>query len=702
MPNEKKDRLEQSAGNGGREDALQTWRHDASDILNSFQEGVCVLDSELRIVMVNSHMQQFFSVSTPMVGKKCHEVYHGRSTPCEVCPALDTLASGKPGSKLVVPKENFWMELVTFPLFDREAGRVTGVVEHLRDISDRVQAEQEVLKLNEELRSNVDQLSAANAALQESRQAAYDLMEDAVAARLRAEEATAELQREAGERRRVEQALRESEQRVRLKLESILSPEGDIGNLELADIIDVQAVQGLMEDCHKFMHIPMAILDLKGKVLVGVGWQDICTGFHRVHGETAKHCLESDLQLTAGIPIGEFKLYKCRNNMWDMATPLQVGDRQVGNLFVGQFFFEDEPVDFQLFRSQAENYGFAPDSYLAALERVPRLSRESLANGVNFLLKLADVISKLSFSNVKLSHSLVELDTLTDSLRKAHDVLEQRVQERTRDLAVTVATLQKQIAERERAERALHDETRERLRISEALRRNEQMLMQQSRLAAMGEMINNIAHQWRQPLNALGLLVQEVGLNCEMGEFSKEYLDGYVKKSMELIRHMSHTIDDFRNFFTPDKEKVAFAVHEVVACALALVEASFKNQQIALVVRNLASPSICGFPNEYSQTLLNILINAKDALMERRPADAKVTVTISEEGGRSVVTVADNAGGIPDGVMDKIFEPYFTTKGPDSGTGVGLFMAKTIVEKNMAGSLTVRNTGEGAEFRIEL
>jgi PAS domain S-box-containing protein len=702
MQGDTKDGGAKSSGGKGRKDLQGASPLNISRILNSIQDGISMLDAELNVVMINSAMEQFFFDRLPIVGRKCYEAYHGKTEPCEVCPALKTMQSGKSSSKMLVQDDEVWLELVTFPVFNQEGTRVAGVIEHLRDISERRRTEVEIRKLNEELKSNVDQLSTANAALRDPRRAALNLMEDAVAARRRAEEATAELRREVGERQRIEEALRESEERVRLKLESILSPEGDIGNLELADIIDVQAVQALMDDCHKFMHIPMAILDLKGRVLVGVGWQEICTKFHRLHPETAKHCLESDLLLTDGIATGEFKLYKCKNNMWDVATPITVGGRQIGNLFLGQFFFDDEAVDNELFRKQAARYGFDQQTYLAALEQVPRISHEYLTNGMTFLLKFADIISKLSYSNIKLSRSLAELDSVTDSLQRAHDVLEQRVAERTQDLAVTVATLRRQILERERAEQALHDETRERLRILETLRENEQMLMQQSRLAAMGEMINNIAHQWRQPLNALGLLVQQIGLFYEMGEFDKEYLDGSVHKSMELIRHMSRTIDDFRNFFTPDKEKVQFAVHEVVAKALALVEESFNHQHIGLVVHALASPTVSGFPNEYSQTMLNILINARDALVERRPADAKVIVTIREEEGRSVVTIADNAGGIEEKVMDKIFEPYFTTKGPDRGTGVGLFMSKTIIEKNMGGKLTVRNTGNGAEFRIEV
>lgn len=288
------------------------------------------------------------------------------------------------------------------------------------------------------------------------------------------------------------------------------------------------------------------------------------------------------------------------------------------------------------------------------------------------------------------------------ALQSAYDDMEQRVETRTAELAAMVVTLERQVAERQRAEQALKQETLERIRVVESLREKERMLLQQSRLAAMGEMINNIAHQWRQPLNVLGLQVQQMRLYYDIGSFNREYLDASVTKSMGLINHMSQTIDDFRCFFKPDKEKVEFAIHSVIERTLSLVEDSFKHHQISIVFNVEADPSIIGFPNEYSQALLNIMMNARDVLLERRPPGARVTITLGAAGQRSVVTVSDNAGGIAEEIMDKIFEPYFTTKGPDRGTGVGLFMSKTIIEKNMNGTLTARNTQEGAEIRIEV
>lgn len=193
----------------------------------------------------------------------------------------------------------------------------------------------------------------------------------------------------------------------------------EIEKLELADLIDAQSLQSLMDDFYALAHVPMSIIDLKGRVLVGIGWQQVCLKFHRTHPVTCTHCLESDLLLTQGVPAGEFRLYKCRNNMWDIATPIMIGGRHFGNLFSGQFFFDDELPDYELFRAQARQYGFDEDAYITALDQAPRLSRETIDRTMSFFVKLAHIISRLSFSNLHLAQTLSEREILMNSLRES-------------------------------------------------------------------------------------------------------------------------------------------------------------------------------------------------------------------------------------------------------------------------------------------
>lgn len=194
--------------------------------------------------------------------------------------------------------------------------------------------------------------------------------------------------------------------------------------IELSEVLDVQKIQMLMDSFYKLTHIPMSIIDLKGNVLVGVGWQKICILFHRAHHITKKYCIESDLELSKNIPRGEFKLYKCKNNMWDISSPLIIGDKCIGNIFIGQFFFDDEIIDYSYFRDQAKKYGFDEAQYISALESVPRISRETLSTAMEFFLKFASVLSQLSFSNMELLKLLGENDKLMNSLRTSQTTLE--------------------------------------------------------------------------------------------------------------------------------------------------------------------------------------------------------------------------------------------------------------------------------------
>jgi PAS domain S-box-containing protein len=225
------------------------------------------------------------------------------------------------------------------------------------------------------------------------------------------------------ERKKAEEALRESEKRVRRKLEAIFEPDGDIGLLDLVDVIDAEAIQSLMDDFYEVTHIGMALLNIEGRVLVAKGWQDICTRFHRVHPETCRSCLESDTLLTGGLEPGAFKIYKCRNGMWDMATPIILGGKHLGNLFLGQFFFDDEVPDREAFRLQARRYGFDEGEYMAALDLVPRWSHHTLNAAMTFYTKLAGILSSMGYSTIRLARTLAEREKLLSSLERSEQDL---------------------------------------------------------------------------------------------------------------------------------------------------------------------------------------------------------------------------------------------------------------------------------------
>jgi signal transduction histidine kinase len=285
---------------------------------------------------------------------------------------------------------------------------------------------------------------------------------------------------------------------------------------------------------------------------------------------------------------------------------------------------------------------------------------------------------------------------------EANSHLEAQVIARTGELEEHRAELEAQNEELLETYHHLEQETAERVRVAEELRDKERLLLQQSRMAAMGDMLFNIAHQWRQPLNVLGLTVQHLGLLGEMGELNQEVLSQSVEKAMDIVQHLSQTINDFTNFSKPDKARTLFRVEEATAKTLSLARDSFGERGIAISVQVIGDPVMYGHLNEFCQALLNILMNAFDVLIERGGKDPAVTVRSWTEKGRSIVTIADNAGGIGEESMHRIFDPFFTTKEQGKGTGIGLFLAKTIIEKNMGGSLTACNVAGGAEFRIEV
>jgi C4-dicarboxylate-specific signal transduction histidine kinase len=252
------------------------------------------------------------------------------------------------------------------------------------------------------------------------------------------------------------------------------------------------------------------------------------------------------------------------------------------------------------------------------------------------------------------------------------------------------------------AEQALREETMVRLRTMESLREKEQLLLHQSRQAAMGETIDYIAHQWKQPLNTLSLIVQFLGDTFHSGECSDEYMDETVDQILNIIMHMSRTIEDFRNFSKPDREMNEFNLKETVSKTLILVADSFKAHNITVDIDDEEDLIATGYQNEYSQVLLIILNNARDILMGREVASPQIAIKLFREGKKTVTTIRDNAGGIPDEIIGRIFDPYFTTKKEAEGCGIGLYISRFIIEKRMNGIISVRNTDEGAEFRIEV
>ncbi|MCG6553256.1 MAG: response regulator [Candidatus Magnetominusculus sp. LBB02] len=270
--------------------------------------------------------------------------------------------------------------------------------------------------------------------------------------------------------------------------------------------------------------------------------------------------------------------------------------------------------------------------------------------------------------------------------------------------------------------RTLENRVKEELEVS---RQKDLLLIQQSKMATMGEMLGAIAHQWRQPLNAVALYVQDARDAYESGELDAAYMADMVTSVLEQVNFMSNTINDFMNFFKPSKKRSPFNVNTAIKEVISLVYDLFKKADITITLTcaypeavpkpcNDQIDQICvcepelevnGYKNEFKQVILNILCNARDAIAPNKEkgikSEGKVAVVLSRIVGKVKIEITDNGGGIPAELMGRLFQPYFTTKGAD-GTGIGLHMSKIIIENNMSGKLYAANGEKGSIFTIEL
>ena len=330
-------------------------------IFNAVEDAISILDDNFRFVRCNKAMQKLTGFSNEaLVGKRCFEIVHHDQKPLPDCPFLKSKQTLRRETKEVLLGDR-WVDVTTDPLISPE-GKITGAVQIIRDIT---------------------------------------------------------------EKKEIEEKLRKSELRARQRLEAMLSPNLDVGDLELTDIIDSEEIQAVMDDFYRKTNIGVGLIDLKGKVLVANGWQDICTLFHRTHPETCQNCIESDtvLSLPEINDIGTIKAYKCKNNMWDISTPIIVGGKHPGNIFLGQFIYEDEEPDMDVFREQARKYGFDEEKYLAALKSVPRWTHEKVNSVMSFYSRLSLLISNLSYLNLTLTKTIEERNKAADELKSKYSLL---------------------------------------------------------------------------------------------------------------------------------------------------------------------------------------------------------------------------------------------------------------------------------------
>ncbi|MFT7002957.1 MAG: PAS domain S-box-containing protein, partial [Sulfurimonas sp.] len=234
------------------------------------------------------------------------------------------------------------------------------------------------------------------------------------------------------------------------------------------------------------------------------------------------------------------------------------------------------------------------------------------------------------------------------------------------------------------------------------LKRKDEMLISQSRHAAMGEMIGMIAHQWRQPLSTIAMDANNMLLDIALNTFSASESEEYAKHIVQQTQHLSKTIDDFRNFFKPDKEISKVDIKDILDKTLSIVQDSLRNHSVGLKITFETQTKVNAFERELMQVLVNIITNAKDALVSNESENPTIYVRAYEDDKYINIEICDNGGGIDSNILDKVFDPYFSTKEKKNGTGIGLYMSKMIIEDHLKGLLEVHNENDGACFTVRL
>jgi len=261
-----------------------------------------------------------------------------------------------------------------------------------------------------------------------------------------------------------------------------------------------------------------------------------------------------------------------------------------------------------------------------------------------------------------------------------------------------IKLIAKDVTEHELMKQQLKDEVREEIRLRQE---QEYLMMQQSRLASMGEMISHIAHQWRQPLAQIGGIFMNIESAQAFNKLDKNYLLKKITHGNELIKYMSQTIDDFRLFFTPDESVERFDVQVVLQQAINIVSAGLDYHHIEVKIDTHSDNFFAhNFSSEFSQVLLILLNNSKDALAQCNNIQRYIHISLSKNENENILIFSDNAGGIDSTIINDVFKPYISTKRDKGGTGIGLYMSQLIMEQKLKGSINVQNDEKGACFTL--
>ncbi|MBP7652367.1 PocR ligand-binding domain-containing protein [Candidatus Dependentiae bacterium] len=529
-------------------------------------------------------------------------------------------------------------------------------------------------------------------------------------------------------------------------------------DMNITEFLNIAEIQLMMDDFYKLTNIGIGIIDLQGNILVSTGWQDICTKFHRVHPETRKNCIESDVYLSKNVEKGVYLQYKCKNNMWDIVTPIIINGKHFCNLFLGQFFFDDETPDVEAFAAQADKYGFDKTKYIEALNKVPRWSRDTVKNVMNFYSKFAVFIADLSYNNLMIKESESKYRTLLENLPQkiflkdvnsvyiscnknyANDlnIKPEEIVGKTdydfypKEFAEKYRKDDKRLIETDTAEvfeeeyiqndkkfwintfkipvKNIHNEITGILGIFHDITEKkelEKQLLQSEKLSAVGKLTAGVAHEFNN-LMAIIQVNNEI-INYISKEKNDEELKNCAKVISETIHRGKSIVLNMMTFAKPkEPEKNFYYIRDIFNETIKLQEKELALENITINMKfSGLRTKIFVDKSQIEQVFLNMIINARHAIIPKGKGTIEIESDI--ENKFIVFYIKDNGIGIPNDKIKNIFEPFFTTKGAmakDSlgikGTGLGLSVSYTII-KNHGGNIEVESEeGKGTVFKIIL
>jgi len=387
-------------------------------------------------------------------------------------------------------------------------------------------------------------------------------------------------------------------------------------NIELSDVIDAPALQEMMDDYFTLTGFAFAIVDMKGEVLVKGGWQDICVKFHRAQPESCLFCHESDIYLSSGVAPGVFKTYRCKNNMWDIATPIMLGDRHVGNIFMGQLMFDDEEPDYELFRAQARRFGYDETAYIAALDRVPRYNRELVNTAMSFCSKLAQMISKSNYNNIVIAQTLTERKLAEDNLQQKNAELER--------------------------------------------------------------FTYTVSHDLKSPIITIKGFTGSLEKDLAKGNY--ERMAGDLKRVSDAADRMNDLLRDLLELSTIGriiKTPEVVDMNLLVADVLVQLAGPLKNRNLTVAVQPGLPEVLCD-KRRMVEVLQNLFENAINYMGDQ--AEPQIQFGMREDNDVKVFFVKDNGIGIDEKYHKIIFGLFNKLDANSEGTGIGLALVKRIVE----------------------